>query len=414
MLSEYNFIAKDKEGVVVKGSLQAKSRYEAVSVLKTRDLTALSISSLAKEEPKSHKSSKTLDKKSRFLSRSRISLTESFVFWRQLSVCINSGINLLEALESIAQDMENPYFRGIIFDVIDDIRGGLSFHNAMANYNKAFSPLFCILMKAAEESGSMPILLGYLSSYLEKTVSLHRKIRSITAYPIFVAVFFVIVVLIVTFFVLPRFENIFSTFGARLPKITIIVFSINRFIIRNIHIFIIGFIGIIWGVFLYGRTPKGEYNIDRLKLKVPLLGDLIKKLSLARFCRVLAIMIRGGVPIVTAMTITAQACANKELEQSIIEAKDQIVAGWGIASSLEDNGHFPNLMLRMIGIGESSGRLPEVLENISHMYEEEVDGSVMVITSIFEPIVIVAFGGVILILVLAIYVPLFTITLSIK
>jgi len=187
-----------------------------------------------------------------------VKLSELSVFCRQLSICINSGINLVEALSSIAEDMENSSFKKVLLQVNDDIAQGQSFSQAIAKHKKVFSPLFVALIRSAEESGGMHKVLQYLSLHLEKNVKLEQKIRSITAYPIFITVFFMIVVLIATFFIIPRFEALFGEYGALLPYLTRVVFSLNRFFINNIHWFILAAIAAVASVIIYGRTPPED------------------------------------------------------------------------------------------------------------------------------------------------------------
>jgi type IV pilus assembly protein PilC len=216
------------------------------------------------------------------------------------------------------------------------------------------------------------------------------------------------VVFIVTIFILPKFESIFLSFGAKLPTITRVIFSLNRFFVGNIIWFLLSIAAFVTAFIFYYRTPGGRYNIDALKLRLPVFGLLVKKYTIARLCRVLSIMMQGGVPIETAIGISSSACGNKVLERSLEHVRREVITGSGIAASLRNDDNFPHLVLRMIGVGESSARLPEVLGKVSDMYEDQVEGSAMVLTSLFEPVVIIVFGGVVLLLVLAIYLPIFS------
>ncbi|MEK6733305.1 MAG: type II secretion system F family protein [Candidatus Omnitrophota bacterium] len=410
-MSKYIYSCKDREGKVINDLLEAKSRYEAIAALQEKELTVVSIS---QDKNTSRTEAGSIEKKKRILSQHRIRLTEFSIFCRQLSVCIASGINLLEALNVIAEDMDNPYFKSIIFEVISDINNGMSFTDSLAKHKGAFNPLFIALIKSAEESGSMRTVLEYLAAYIEKAVRLQRKVRSITSYPAFIGLFFIIMIFVVTIFILPRFEKLFSGFGAQLPQLTQVIFRINSLFIRNLPVLAVILTGGIFGIMFYNRYPSGRYKIDGIKLRIPAIGPLIKKTSLARFCRIFALMIRGGVPIVGALATASEVCNNKVLEKYLDYAKQQIVNGSDIASSIGKDGHFPKLMVRMIGIGESSGRLHLMLDNVSEMYEDEVEGSIMVMTSLFEPVMIIVFGGIVLVLLLAIYVPVFKIAMSMR
>lgn len=409
-MQEFTFTARDTSGKSVIDSLRAKSQYEALAQLKGNGLTVISIEPLTlKHKIKSSESKSTAAKKRKSLvMKKRVSSQELSTFCRQLSVSINSGVPLIESLSGIAEDMDSPYFKEILLAIIDDIHKGGHFSDAIAKYKNVFTPVFIALVRSAEESGSLNQVFEYLSQYLEKGVRLKQKIQSITAYPLFILGFFIIVVFIVTIFILPRFESIFMGLGAKLPTITRIIFDLNRFFINSLIWFILSAFAFIAAFVLYYRTEKGRYNIDKLKLRLPIFGSLIKKYSIARLCRVLAIMIQGGVSIETAIEISSQACGNKVLERSLGYVREQIITGAGISASLRHDDNFPNLVLRMIGIGESSAQLPQVLNKVSDMYEDQVEGSTMILTSLFEPVIIIVFGGVVLMLVLAIYMPIFS------
>ena len=249
--------------------------------------------------------------------------------------------------------------------------------------------------------------LDYLAVSLEKNDRLARKIKSVIAYPIFVACFFVIVSIIMTLFVLPRFQSIFSSTGGNLPRLTQIVFTVNGFIIANTVWIFSGIFVLMTAGVLYGRTVVGRCNIDRLMLHLPVVGDIIRKIAIARFCRNLGIMLHGGVPVGTAIEIASEVLGNKAMEKTLRQTRDRIMAGNDIATSL-DRQVFPRLVVRMVGVGESSGKLPEVLVKVADVYEDQAEGAIMVAMALIEPIIIVVFGCMILVLVMAVYLPVFT------
>lgn len=410
----YKFVAKSKDGQVIKESLRAKSRYVAIGLLKERGLTVISLSSQVDSGSKPKRLPKKARTKTIFslLPKNKVSMRELSVFCRQLAVSVNSGITVLSALEAIAIDMDNPYFKKVLLKVISDAKDGAHFSTALAKHQKIFNPVFVALIQSAEESGNMAKILNNLSTYFEKNVRLLGKIRSITTYPLFVMSFFVVIIFIMTIFILPKFEDTFSGLGADLPMVTQVVFGLNRFLINNIWVFILAFIGAIIGFLLYQRIPRGRYNIDQIKLDLPLFGELIKKYSIARFCRILSMMLSGGVSIGTALSISSKTLGNKVLSESIIKIREQVMEGSDIARTLENDPNFPCLVARMVNVGESSGQLPEVLDKISEMYEDQVDVSVMSLTSLFEPVVIIIFGGVILVFILAVYMPIFKLAMA--
>jgi type IV pilus assembly protein PilC len=408
----YQYSARDSSGTVVKASLEAATRFDALAVLQSRGLTVIDLKGgeaaelLAEQKAKpSPKPSWTFDFK--------IPLSDRAAFCRQLAVSVGAGITLRESLETISEDMENPAFRSILKKVGARLDDGQTFSQALTGHEKIFNKLFVALIRAAEESGSMPQTLDYLANSMEKADKLDHKIRSITAYPIFVGVVFFIVAIIMTVFVLPSFQKVFSSFNADLPFLTRSVLAGNRFILSHgmvIILTIVLFAALFTG---YIRTISGRIVFDRLVLRVPFFGACLRKLAVSRFSRNLGIMVSSGVPIASALAITSEVLGNKAMEGALKLSLQRVIAGSDISSSL-DPKMFPRLMIRMIRTGESSGRLPEILNKISDMYEDQVENAVLMATSLFEPVIICVFGAIILVLVLAVYLPVFTVATHVK
>lgn len=402
----YNYSARDAAGNPVTGAVDAGSRHEALSQLYARGLAVMDM----KEDqvlPVVGAVIPPVQARKRWLG-GKVSLTEKAVFCRQLSISVNSGIPLREAVETIMSDQDNAALREVLQRVVQRLDDGMPFSQAIMQEGKVFDRLFVALIRAAEEAGSMPETLGYLAAAIEKSDRLARKVRSLLAYPIFIAVFFVIVTAIMTLFVLPRFQDIFSNFGGKLPLLTRVVLGVNKFIIDHLVWIMAGILLVTAALITYLRTSVGRLQCDELLLKLPVVGDMIRKIAVARFARNLGIMIRGGVPVTTALTIASEVLGNRAMENTLRKTHDRILEGNDIASSL-DRDAFPRLVVRMVGIGESSGRLPEVLDKVADLYEDQVEGAMMVATALFEPFVIIFFGCIILVLVMAIYLPVFTV-----
>lgn len=400
----YQYAARDVSGKMVTGEMLTATRYEAMSQLHSRGLVVTEITDQAAPVKESTRGP-VLTALKWWVPRS-INLSDKSIFCRQLSISVGSGVPLREALETIAEDMDNKNYQEVLYRILKRLDDGLTFSQAVANEPRAFDRLFVALIKTAEESGSMTETLDYLAAAMEKNDRLARKIKTVVAYPIFVAFFFVIVSIIMTLFVLPRFQSIFSSTGGELPRLTRIVFTANGFVIANtIWIFTAVFVVITAGI-LYGRSVVGRCNIDRLMLHLPLFGDIIRKIAVARFCRNLGIMLHGGVPVGSAIEIAAGVLGNKAMEKTLRQTRDRIMAGNDIATSL-DKQVFPRLVVRMIGVGESSGKLPEVLGKVADVYEDQAEGAIMVAMALIEPIIIVIFGCMILVLVMAVYLPVF-------
>lgn len=410
-MPEFSYMARDVQGGSVKGSVVAATRFDALTQLHERGLTVVSMAEPRQPERQALRLGGVSAPRGRLLRT--VSLTEKALFCRQLSISVNSGIPLREALETIAEDTDNPAFRAILVRVLKRIEDGMPFSGAIQGEPRVFDRLFVSLIRSAEESGSMAETLDYVATSLEKNDRLARKIRSIMAYPIFVAGFFVVVALIMTLVVLPRFQEIFESYGGALPFLTRVVFAANRFMVANAPWIFLGTFVAVAVVVMYARSRAGRLQVDAFLLRIPLLGELIRKLCVARFCRNLGIMLRGGVPVTTAIGIAAEVLGNKAMEQTLRGTHDRIVAGNDIASSL-DRRVFPRLVVRMVGVGESSGRLPEVLEKVADVYEDQVENSIMVATALFEPVLIVVFGCLVLVMVLAIYLPVFTVASQVR
>ncbi len=405
----YRYSARDAKGASFKGDVEAQTRYEALSQLNARGLTVVEIEEVGGGFVRAAISARPpAIKVSKGFRSGRVSLTEKAIFCRQLSISVSSGISLREAVETIMTDQDNASFQEVLARILQGLDDGMPFSHAISRESRVFDRLFIALIRAAEESGSMTETLEYLATALEKSDRLARKVRSILAYPMFIGAFFIIVIGIMTLFILPRFQDIFANFGSKLPLLTRVVLDGNKFIIHNLVYIMAGIVAVIVSLTIYVRTPAGRLQRDGFVLKLPLVGELIRKISVARFCRNLGIMIRGGVPVTTAITIAAEVLGNRAMEDTLRATHDRIIEGNDIASSL-DKKTFPRLVVRMVGVGESSGRLPEVLDKVSDLYEDQIEGSIMVITALFEPFIIIFFGAIVLVFVMAIYLPVFSV-----
>lgn len=413
-MTEFSYVAKDSAGVVVRAAVEAVNRSDALATLRKRELTVVDLHHADEQVAGAAAGSRRRSLAAPRLPSRNVPTSEMAVFCRQLAISIRAGVPLRDAIESISADLDHPVLSRAVTEVVSDMNDGASFSRAIARHRTVFSSLFVSLVRAAEESGSMSETLEQLSVYLERSDRLERKIKSITAYPLFVAVFFCIVCVVMTIWVLPQFEDIFAGYGARTPAFTRVVFGANRFVIDHL-LFIGAGAGVLALAFMmYRRSPEGRLRIDRLKLRLPLFGPILRKFAVARFARNLAMMVRGGVPITTAFEITAGVSGNKVLERSVLNARERMIAGSPVAASLAVDPEFPRLLVRMTAVGEESGQLPDVLEKISDVYEDQIEGTIMVATALFEPIVIILFGAVIMVLIMAIYVPVFTMGASVK
>ncbi|QBG46118.1 type II secretion system F family protein [Verrucomicrobia bacterium S94] len=419
----FNYIAKTKEGQEVRSALEAGTRLEALESLRKKGLTVIDLFNAAEVESSeaaadagtARRPFVLQGKPHRSLSfSSRVGMTDLAVFCRQLAISVNAGVPLRDAIEGIGLEQEHPVLKRVSKDMVQQLHDGQSFSEVIRRHSKVFNEMFCGLIKVAEESGKLPETLSQLAAYLERTDRLQRRIRAMAAYPVFIGIFFVVICLIMTLFILPRFTEIFSGLGADLPVFTKIIFSVNNFFADHFAGLLVGVSALIAGLVLYGRTPAGSYRKDLIRLKLPYGGSCLKKYILARFCRSLSIMVNSGVPISNALEICADATGNQLMKRNVMKVRELIMTGNRIAASLDKTGIFPGLVVRMVSVGEDSGQLPEVLDNVSELYEDQVETSIMTSMALFEPLIICVFGAFVLMLVLAIYLPVFTVSMNMK
>jgi type IV pilus assembly protein PilC len=391
---EYN--AKDNNGRAVAGVIDAASETEAAEALHRKALFVISL------RPARHKISGIKDR--------RIKSDDLVIFSRQLATMIDAGIPLVQALAILGEQIENLGFRKIIANVRQDIEAGVSFCDALAKHPAIFSELYINMARAGEASGMLNEVLDRLASYLEKTASLARKIRSSLVYPAVVVTMAILITSVLLIKVVPTFKGIFEALGGQLPLPTRILIGVSD-VLRHYFLFVL-VAGIGAGALFkkYISTEKGRYNFDVQKLRLPVLGILFKKVALAKFARTFATLVKSGVAALNALEIVAKTSGNKEVEQVILATRDSVRDGETISKPLSKSTVFPPMVCRMIGVGEQTGQLEKMLSKIADFYDEQVDAAVAGLTSMIEPIVIVFLGVIIGGIVIALFLPIFKIT----
>lgn len=398
---EFIYTARDKKGKLVSAQAYADSVPILVSRLKNDGLLPLSV-----EEAGTRISWKLI------LMRSRISQRELAIFSRQLAASLDAGIVLLEALQTIGEDLENTYFRKVLQVMVKDIEGGLNFSSALAKYRDVFPMTFVAVVRAGEESGKLDKTLLNLAAYLEEMERLTQKMKSAMRYPMFIFGFFIFVVFTIVFFLIPKFKTMFTQAGARLPLLTRVVVGISEFMMSNI-LWILMFLGLCICLFwLLLRSPEIRFRFDALKLKIPLFGKIIQKSLISRFCWTLSILLSGGVGLITSLPICAEVSNNIYLREVIHKVKERIVAGATMSSELKNHRVFPKLVTKMVQVGERTGRLSEMLQRNADYYDEELRIVLENFTALLEPMLIILIGCVVLIVVLALYLPIFKMSMA--
>jgi len=397
---KYNYIAKDKNGYTLNGSLDASSDSEVAEVLHRKELTIISIEQ-AKDKP-SKSASQGLGKK--------VKLDDLVIFTRQLATMIDSGIPLVHALGILSEQVENLGLRAVVIAVRQDIEAGMSFCDALAKHPKVFSELFVNMTRAGESSGMLDDILDRLATYLEKTAALTRKISSSLVYPAVVITMAIIITAVLLLKVVPTFKGIFDVLGGQLPVPTqILIFASD--LLRKYFLFVV--IVLICLGFLFRKyiaTEKGHYNFDRIKLKAPVLGELFRKLSVAKFSRTFSTLVKSGVSVLSALDIVSKTSGNKVIEEAVLNCSKSVRDGESIAQPLLRSGVFPPMVCRMISVGEQTGQLEKMLTKIADFYDEQVDAATSALTSMIEPLVIAFLGIVVGGIVIALFLPIFQIS----
>jgi type IV pilus assembly protein PilC len=329
------------------------------------------------------------------------------IFTRQLATMIDAGLPLVQSLEILSVQQEQKLFKDIIREIREDVEGGSTFAGALKKHPSTFDDLYTNLVVAGEEGGILDNILLRLAGYIEKAEALKKKVKSAMVYPATIVGVAVVVVMILMIFVIPVFESMFKGAGQTLPLPTLIVITISKFIKKYVFIVVPVFILLLFLLRRYHKTENGRTVIDRLLLKIPVLGPLLQKISVARFSRTLGTLVSSGVPILDGLSIVSKTSGNKTIETAILNARASIREGETIAEPLGRSGMFPPMVIQMISVGESTGALDSMLSKIADFYEEEVDVAVGNLTSLLEPFLMMFLGVVIGGVVIAMYLPIF-------
>lgn len=345
------------------------------------------------------------------IGREKVKNKELALFTRQFSVMLDAGLPLVQCLEILGQQQDNKYFQKVIYQTRGDVEAGMTLADAMAKHPRVFEPLYTNMVAAGETGGILDIILQRLSTYLEKMVKLKSDVRSALIYPIAVIVISILVISVIMIVVIPAFKNIFEGLlgpGERLPWLTEVVVGISQFMAS--YWWLIGaVIGLItFGLKQYYKTERGHYQIDKILLKLPIFGPILKKIAIARFSRTLSTLMSSGVPILEALDITARTAGNVVVAEAVMKIRAGIEQGQTFVEPLKASTIFPVMVAQMIGVGEQTGALDAMLSKIADFYEQEVDAAIANLLSLMEPAMILFLGVTIGTIVIAMYLPLFT------
>lgn len=396
-MPDFVWRARSSAGMVVKGEMTAPNEFAVMARLKRMKFEKIKV----KKKPKD------IFENVPFL-QPKVPTKEIVIFTRQFATMIDAGLPLIQCLEILANQQQNRTFKKVLTEVKQSVEGGNTLADSLKKHPKIFDELFVNLVRAGETGGVLDTILRRLSTFLEKSEALKRKVKGAMVYPAVMLVVAVAVVAILLVFVIPVFKEMFAGAGQKLPAPTLFVIGLSEFA-RNYILYMIAVAGLVgYGVRRYYNTPSGKLLFHSLALKTPGVGDLIQKVAVARFCATLGTMLSSGVPIMDALAVTAKTAGNLVVERAVMSARKAVSEGRFMADPLTETGVFPGMVIRMIAVGEATGALDAMLAKISEFYESEVDTAVQSLTQLLEPIMIVFLGGVCGGLVIAMYLPIFS------
>ncbi len=394
-MPNYAWKGRNRAGLIKEGVLVADSKEVALASLRRQNIVVTGIRERGKEI--------SLTKVGRKVPPKTLA-----VFTRQFSVMIDAGLPLVQCIEILANQQEHKNFQKILLQVRQDVEAGSTLADAMRRHPKAFDSLYVNMVAAGEAGGILDTILQRLSIYIEKAVKLRSQVRSAMIYPVAVIVIAAIVVAVILLKVIPTFAALFTSLGAELPLPTRVVIAASNFLARYWWAFALVIVALAYGVRRYYATHSGRRVIDGFLLKLPILGPILRKVAVARFCRTLATLTSSGVPILESLDITARTAGNAIVEDAIYETRRSVEGGKTIVEPLRATNVFPNMVTQMIGVGEQTGALDAMLNKIADFYEDEVDAAVAGLVKLLEPVMIFILGIVIGGIVIAMYLPMFT------
>lgn len=398
MAATYVYRVRDRSGKVISGAIEAESQAAVTSKLRQMGYIVLDITE--KREALSF----SLPGR-----RKKVKLKDLTVFSRQFATMINSGVSITRALAILSEQVENPTLAAVIAQVQKDVEGGLSLSEALAKQEKIFPPIFVNMARAGEAGGVLDEVLLRIADHFESEASLRARVKSAMTYPVAVFIFAITIAFVMITFIVPVFMNMFSSLGGDLPGPTKMLVALSDFIRSKWYLIFGSLVGLAYGFRAFKRNPRGRYIWDSFKLKLPVLGQLTKKMAIAKFSRTFSTLISSGVPILQALDIVAETAENAVVTKAIRESRASIKEGESISKPLGASSVFPPMVVQMISIGEETGALDSMLKKIADFYDGEVSATVDSLTSLLEPVLMVFMGVMIGGIVVSLYLPMFSV-----
>jgi type IV pilus assembly protein PilC len=397
-MAQFKYTAKTAQGKTIEGVIDAPLQKAATDKLRSQRFQVVSITEM--------KLAPSFLDKIPFL-RGSVGNKDLVIFSRQLATLVSAGVPIVQGLNILLEQVQNPVFRNVINGVRTDIESGIAIADALKKHPIAFSELYVSMIRAGETGGVLDTILERLSSYLEAAEELRSKVKGAMVYPIVICGVAGSVTIFLLVAVIPTFKTVFASFGSELPLPTQVLLAISDFLRHNFMYLLVVPIGLWVGLKQWAKTDAGSRIIDGNLLKIPVFGDMLKKVSVAKFTRTLGTLIKSGVPILQALDTVAKTAGNRIVEGAIQMARESIREGEKIADPLRESGVFPPMVIQMISVGEETGNLETMLNKIADFYDQEVDTAVKAATSLIEPIIICVMGVVIGAIVICMFLPIF-------
>ncbi len=349
----------------------------------------------------------SLEKKRSAIGRGRGSSKNFLIFNQEFATLIKAGLPILQSIELLHRRTENPGFRSTLESIIHEIKGGSALSDAMARHPAYFSPLYTSTVRAGEKSGALVDVLQRFISYQKRMIAVLSKLKMSLAYPIFLVIALIAVLLLFFLYIIPNFTQMYSDQAGSLPFLTAMLVSFTSALTRYAPFLFTGLVGAFVGIRIWQKTDRGKVTIDGLKLRIPLVRSLMLQYLLAQITRTLATVLRGGIPLVQALDTTAGVVSNRVIARQLSEVRALVTEGVSLADAFERTKLAPDMTVRMIEVGESSGDLPQMLEDVADFYDQEVENKLSVLTTMIEPVLMLTMGLVMAVIVVALYLPIF-------
>ncbi len=392
----FTWKGKNRYGDIVEGERTARSSQELAISLRRELITV------------SHIARKRRQITIPFLQLQKVRLKELAIYSRQLSVLIDAELPLIQGLNILAEQTKNKYFKKVILNIREDVEAGSTLNQAKRKHPKVFDDLYCNLVASGEQSGSLDVMLRRLSEFLERIVKLRSQVRQAMVYPSAIVIFAILVVIFMMWKVIPVFANIFMELGASLPGLTAFVLALSGFVQKYILFIFLGAVGLLFFPRFLRQTEGGRRAVDTFVLKIPLFGPLLEKVGLSRVTRTLSTLLSGGVPMLESLKITSSTAGNVIIQDNIMRARGLVAEGASLTEALREIGAFPFMLTQMMGVGEATGTLDDMLLKLADFYDEEVSASVATLLSVLEPVLLIFVGGIVGLIVVSMYLPIFS------